>query len=401
MNIKIILLFTLIINYSHAQMSYYLDDNVIELLLEYDKLQMAENSLYNSYENSEDVDLNLVEQEFLLIQERLNIIRPEIIEYLDYDGDIYDDVYLQLETHSYLLKDCSTNSDEGTISSLISNLTNVGRALEKKNILISANNLQGFQKRECSTVMNNNDDCIVSNTCECWSYDENFGQLYYITKGNFRINPNCLFEYKEGYRQTTGKFSEDPARLLESANSAAEQISSCYSKLNYENSISLASVLKNIMPTINCPHADPNDSQCAHVPSNRLEINLTNTERCNQLDSTIFHELMHVHDNVNFKQENSRSMLGYERDLYPGFDQVTDISDRIGNFPTSKHNDPYCRKYDAIYHCSYLCFGDLTEPPNHLSKDGCLKCVSDQNRNKCNKFDKNIMITNADLRCRY
>lgn len=382
-------------------MSYYLDDNMIALLIEYDELQIAENSLYNSYENNETQDFDQIEQNFLLIQERLNIIRPQIIEYIDYDGDIYDDVYLQLEQNSDLFGDCVNNTEEDKIISLISSLTDVGKALERKNILDDANNLEGFNKRECSTEVSNNDNCVENNSCECWSYDKNIGQLYYITEGNFRINPNCLFKYEEGYRQTTGKYSKDPMKLLESANSAAEKISSCYSQLHYENSVSLASVLTNIKPSINCPQFDTNEPQCAHVQTNRLEINLTNSERCDKLDSTIFHELMHVHDNVNLKQDNSRNILGYERELYPGFDQVADISNSIGNFPTLKHNNPDCRKYDAIYHCSYLCFDDLSEPPSTSSKDGCLKCVSDQNRNKCNKFDENITLTNADLNCRY
>ncbi|OFZ17310.1 MAG: hypothetical protein A2X86_02330 [Bdellovibrionales bacterium GWA2_49_15] len=203
--------------------------------------------------------------------------------------------------------------------------------------------LPGFSREECR-----DDDQV-----ECWRQDS--GVYYYVARGHIQISEGCLTRQAAGTNLDWSTFPSRPMDYLEAARQVAQTVApkkGCYTGINKDKAEDLAFYYKNKHPRIQCTpdtlserKTSGSGERCAYTFSGALDLFLTAPNLCGGLARTVFHESLHAEG-------------------------------RIDNLQTQHHNNGVCRAYDAVYHCSFLCFPEKPRP-RFFHRRGCERCVSD------------------------
>ncbi len=141
-----------------------------------------------------------------------------------------------------------------------------------------------------------------------------------------------------------------PESYVRAANAVTARMSSCLSRINPEVGEEVTEFrARHTQIRIVCaPREAGKSTECAHAVHGYPEIVLTRTKACGSLENTIFHEFLHV---------------------------ATSLDDMTA----PHHNDSSCRRFDAIYACSEVCFPSMpTLKKAGIGWFGCKTCVTDE-----------------------
>ena len=292
----------------------------------------------------------------LLLQKRrqLVVLKLKLKDYLQFTHGVIEDARAHLagaENSSVKISSalmCLETLGALTWSTEINQLYSQGmkilRHQNQQKYFDHLKSLPGFSREECER-----DEQV-----ECWQMES--GIYYYVARGHIRISEGCLTRQAGVGRLDWSTFPTNPRDYLEAARKAGETVrpkKGCYTAINKEKAEGLAFYYETKRPRILCtPEREPEKKatgggeRCAYAYPHSFDLYLTAPNLCGGLARTIFHESMHAEG-------------------------------EIDNLETFSHNNGACRSFDAVYHCSYLCFPEKPRP-DFFHQRGCESCVSEE-----------------------
>ncbi|MBI2520084.1 MAG: hypothetical protein HYV97_06695 [Bdellovibrio sp.] len=285
---------------------------------------------------------------------RLAKLKIKLKDYLDYTQGILQNSKNRLEANGV-----SSSQISGTLTCLqtlggLAWVPEINKLYTQGMAILGRYNRQLYLDHLRSLPGFSRDECARQDQVECWHQEG--GIYYYVARGHIQISEGCLTRQAAGGRLDWSTFPSNPLDYLEAARQVAQTVAprkGCYRGINREKAESLALYFETKHPRIQCTPESRSEREtsdggerCAYTHSGSLDLYLTAPNLCGGLARTLFHESMHAEGSID-------------------------------NLQTHHHNNSACRSYDAIYHCSYLCFPENPRP-HFFHRSGCESCVSEE-----------------------